>query len=202
MMELRSTRILPRALAGALAATALWMAAASAQAPAPAPATLTDAQIGRLRNIAIDKGSAMPVPPPLATVLRFTPAQVTPVVRQVSFQGDDGVKHGFAHLNDDSGYLFFRRSPAGAWAFHTDRNLQLVMGAHTFSAQQFIALPEASARDELAAEMGAWSRVLSAQGAPAPAPAGGLPAGVGALPISPRPGPATGAAPAPSQTRP
>lgn len=205
MNEFRRTGAWPRALTGTLTAAmtaaltaalaaALWTGAASAQAPASGP--ITDEQLARLRNIAIDKGSTMPVPAPIATVLRLSSGQVAPAVRQVSFQGDDGVKHGFAHLNDDSGYFFFRRSPTGLWAFHTDRDLKLVIGAHNFSAQQFIALPEPSGREELAAELSAWSRVLSAQAA-APPVAGAVKPSGNLMPVPAAPMP--GAAPAPAK---
>jgi hypothetical protein len=103
-------------------------------------------------------------------VLRLSPAQVAPAVRQVSFQGDDGVKHGFARLNNESGYFFFRKAPTGLSAYHVDTALKLVAGAHNFAAERFIALPEKAAQDELNAEMIAWSRVLSPRAVSMPAP--------------------------------
>ena len=188
------TRAWPRALA-ALAAT-LWLVAASAQTIKLD--TLTDEQLGRLRKVALDKGTSIPLPPVLTAVLRLSPAQVGPAVRQVTFQGDDGVKHGFARLNDESGYFFFRHSPAGTWAFHADKDLKLVVAAHNFSAQQFIALPETSGREELAAEMVAWSRVLSPRGVSLPPPGARPPTGGTASPApAPQAVPSSpGAAPA------
>ncbi len=191
MNESRRTRARPRALALA-AAAALWLAAASAQTPKLD--TLTDEQLVRLRKVALDKGTSVPLPPALTAVLRLSAAQVGPAVRQVTFQGDDGVKHGFARLNDDSGYFFFRRSPNGVWVFHADKSLSLVIAAHTFSAQQFIALPEGSGHDELAAEMMAWSRVLSPRGVSLPPPGARPPSDSAA---SARPPSIPGAAPLP-----
>ena len=131
---------------------------------------LTDEQLGRLQKIALEKGSSIPVPAALVGALRLSPAQSAPVVRQVSFQADDGVKHGFARLNDETGYFLFRKSPTGLSAFHVDKDFQPVAAAHDFAGDRFIALPEKEARDELNGEIVAWSRVLSPRGVSMPAP--------------------------------
>ena len=176
MNETRSNRAWLRALAAAALALT-WLASAGALAQNLKLERLTDEQLGRLRKVALDKGSTIPVPSVLVGVLRLSPAQIAPAVRQVSFQGEDGVKHGFARLNDDTGYFFFRRSPAGLWAFHADKELKLTAGARNFSAAQFIALPQKDGQEEFAAEMVAWSRVLSPRGVSLPPPgARGAPA--------------------------
>ena len=192
-----------RALGAAVLAT-LWLASAGAAAQVVKPETLTDEQLGRLRKVAIDKGTSVPLPRLLAAALHLAPAQVAPAVRQVSFQGDDGTKHGFAHLNDESGYFFFRRSPAGLWAFRADNDLKLVASARNFSAEQFIALPAKEGQEELAAELITWSKVLSQPAAPAP---GALQPPPGTEPVPPLPSspaqPVPGAiTPAPSRPSP
>lgn len=193
----RTTWARPLALA-VTAAASLWLGAASAQSLALD--TLSDEQLGRLRKVALDKGTSIPVPPALTAALRFSPEQVAPAVRQVSFQGDDGVKHGFARLNDESGYFLFRRAPAGIWAFHVGKDLKLVVAAHNFSAQAFIALPEAAGREELAAELNAWSRVLSPHGISLVPPGSATPAPPrqAASPAAPGTAAAPGAAPRPA----
>jgi hypothetical protein len=158
-----------RALAAAALAT-LWLACTGAAAQALKLEKLTEEQLGRLRKIALDQGSTIPVPPLLVGVLRLSAGQIAPSVRQVAFQGDDGAKHGFARLNDGSGYFFFRRSPAGLWAFHADPRLVLVVAARNFSTEQFIALSAKDGQEAFAAEMVAWSRVLSPRGVSLPAP--------------------------------
>jgi hypothetical protein len=179
-------------------------------APGPAGAQvltlerLTDEQLGRLQKVALEKGSTIPLPAALVAVLRFSPAQVAPLVRQVSFQGDDGVKHGFAKLNDDSGYFLFRRAPGGLSAFHVDKAFKLLAAAHDFAGDRFIALAEKEGLDALNGEVVAWSRVLSPRGVSMPAPgtrprppAGSPPPAVPAPPQAPPQAPA--AAPAPGQ---
>ena len=151
---------------------------------------LTDEQLLRLRKVALAQGSSIPVPPPLVDALHFTPAQIRPSVRQVSFQGDDGVKHGFARLNDDSGYFLFHRSPDGLSAYHVDKDFHLVGAAHNFGGDRFMALPPKAAQDEVLGEVAAWSRVLAPKVVTPPAPTGGAkpPAGTaapGAVPAAP-----------------
>jgi len=173
---------------GAVVLATLWLASAGAAAQVLKLEKLTDEQLGRLRKVAIDKGTSVPLPPLLVGVLRLTPAQVAPAVRQVSFQGDDGTKHSFAHLNDESGYFFFRRAPAGMWAFRADKDLKLVASARNFSAEQFMALPAKEGEEELAAEMLAWSKVLSPRGVSLPKPDPRLaPSGNAPLPALPSP---------------
>ena len=169
MNATRTTRRWRHTVAGAALAS-LMLVAAGASAQIVKFEKLTEEQLGRLRKVALDKGSTLPVPAPLVGVLRLSPPQIAPTLRQVSFQGEDGVKNGFARLNDDSGYFFFRKAPTGLSAFHVDASLKLVAAAHDFAAERFIALPEKDAQDELNAEMLAWSRVLSPRGVSMPAP--------------------------------
>lgn len=141
--------------------------ALAAAAAAPLPDRLSPEQLARLQIIALQQGSTIPMPAALVDVLHLTPAQVSPSVRQVSFQEDDGVKHGFARLNDGSGYFLFRRSQeAGVSAYHVDRSFHLVAAAHNFTNERYMALPDAAAQAQLADEARAWSRVLTPKGAP------------------------------------
>jgi len=198
MNDIRKTRA--RALAAAVLAL-FWLASAGAAAQTLKLERLTDEQLGRLRKVALEQGSSIPVPPVLVGVLRLSPAQIAPTLRQVSFQGDDGVKHGFARLNDDTGYFFFRHSPVGLWAFHAEKDLKLTAGARNFSAKQFIALPAKEGQEEFAAEMNAWSRVLSPRGVSLPRPDAHMAPGA-ALPNAPMPGAALPGAAAPGSALP
>jgi hypothetical protein len=116
----------------------------------------------------------------------------------VSFQLDDGVKHGFARLNDGSGYFLFHRAPDGVSAYHVDKDFTLVDAAHNFGSDRFVALPAKPAQDDINAEVAAWSRVLSPKGVsppPGPSPKPATDAPPAAPPLLPTPG-ATPAAPA------
>jgi hypothetical protein len=161
-----------------------WLAADVCAAQIIKLEKLSDEQLVRLQKVALAQGSSIAVPPPLVGVLHFTPAQIAPALRQVSFQLEDGVKHGFAHLNDDTGYFLFRRSPDGLSAYHVDKDFHLVDAAHNFGSDRFVALPAKEAQDEINGEVLAWSQVLAPKTVPVPPPL---------LPAAP---PAGGAAPA------
>ncbi len=185
-----------RALCHSLVTGACLLAGAHATAQTLKPERLTDEQLVRLQKVALSQGSSIAIPPGLVGVLHFTPAQVTPTLRQVSFQLDDGVKHGFARLNDGSGYFLFRRAPDGVSAYHVDKDFTLVDAAHNFSNDRFVALPAKPAQDGINAEIVAWERVLSPKGvAPPPGPKPAADAPPGAPPRLPTPG-AMPAAPA------
>ncbi len=209
--ELRSILLLAAALA-ALPALAASPAAASDAAPArpaPRPAViqppsllrldrLTGEQILRLEKIARDQGSSIAIPQPIAAALHLDAAQIAPVVRQVSFQQADGVKHGFARLNDGSGYFLFAREPDSAvTVYRVDKGFALLGAAHTFAGGRFISLDPAQARNRLQGEIAAWSGVLSPKGVVMPPP--GKPAHAAAPPASApmpdTPGSRPGAAP-------
>jgi hypothetical protein len=157
-------------LAGFTSGRAVAQAAVPGGAVEATPGRLSDEQLGRLQRIALDKGSSIPVPAPLASALDLRSAQVGPAVRQVSFQSDDGVKHGYARLNDGSGHFLFRKSAAGLSVFHVDAAFKLVAAAHDFGGERFIALAAQEGQDQLDGEVAAWSRVLVPRVAPLPLP--------------------------------
>jgi len=146
--------------------------AASRVALAP---RLTKEQVERLERVVQHQGSDIAVPPPVATVLHFTPRQIAPTVRQATFLDDNKSKHGFAMFNDGSGYFLFRRSAQdGLSVFHVDHDFHLLQAAHNFQTDRFIEMTPTRAQDELNAEVVAWSHVLSPRGVnlPLPVPAG------------------------------
>ncbi len=157
-------------------------AAANPAAAAGADATraLSVEQLTRLELVVVRQGTSVPVPQPIAQAAHFTPTQVAPVVRQVSFLDDDGVKHGFAFLNDHSGYFLFRRhGDQDLSVYHVDLSFHIVGAAHNFQGSRFMELPEHEATDGLGGEILAWNRVMTpratgakeAAGAPASAAA-------------------------------
>ncbi len=176
--------VLPAALAAALllaAAGACAQSTAPAR-PAPRPAViappsllrvdrLTDEQVQRLEKVAREQGTSIGVPGPIASALHLEAAQIAPVVRQVSFQKEDGIKHGFARLNDGSGYFLFARGPDhGVTVLRVNNDFGLLGAAHTFAGNRFVALPPAEANDRLHGEILAWSGVLSPKGVVMPPP--------------------------------
>jgi len=154
-----SVHILARRLAAPLllAAFALWPLDSSALG-------LSVEQLVRLVKVVKDKGTDLTLPAPVIAALRFDPDQVQPTIRQVSMQGDDGVKHGFAPLHGASAgyFLFQRRSASDVLVFHVDQKLSLVAAARQFGPARFVALPANEGDRELAQEFARWSQVLSA----------------------------------------
>lgn len=135
---------------------------------------LTDEQLQRLRKVANDQGTSIALPPAVVAILRLSPGAVAPLVRQVSFQREDGVKHGFARLNDDSGFFLFRKSgPQDLSVFRLDAAQKLVGAAHTFQGERLITLPPGAAQAAVDAELAAWSSVLSPRGVSLPRPGAG-----------------------------
>lgn len=205
----RALRALAIALPGTALAAALLLASGGAIAQAPAPAQpaprpaviappmllrvdrLTDEQVQRLEKVALDRGTSIAVPPPIAAALHLEAAQIAPVVRQVSFQKDDGIKHGFARLNDGSGYFLFAREPnGGVTVFRVNREFGLLGAAHTFAGDRLMPLQPAVATDRLHGEILAWSALLSPPTAvmpPARQPGSGAGAPVPDTPGSPAP---------------
>lgn len=175
-------------LAGALAPGA----GAASDTPAPAAASalaapgalpqqlkldkLTDEQLQRLRSVANAQGTSIALPPAVVAILRLQAGAVAPVVRQVSFQREDGIKHGFARLNDGSGYFLFRKDgPSALSVFRLDAGQKLVVAAHTFAGERLVTLPASAAQAGADAELAAWSGVLSPRGVSLPRPEAPLP---------------------------
>lgn len=150
----------------ALLAAALFCALAQSQAIA----TLTSEQRTRLEKTVLDKGTSIPVPPDIGRLLRLTPSQTAPLIRQASIQEPDDIKHGFALLNDGSGYLMTRRTSGNSLCvLRVDRDFHLLGGVQNFRNDRFIALTDADAQVELQTEIAAWAKVLAAARAPVPA---------------------------------
>jgi len=159
----------------AASAAAQKLAPAKASHAAPLALSLTDEQRGRIEKVILEQGTNIEVPPPVVQILRFRPHEVAPKVRQASVLGQDGLKHGFALLVDNSGYLLFRRGTGTDLSvFRTDRQLQLIGAARQFEKDRFLELAPEEAQRELGAEIVTWARVLSPSGAvlPPPRPAG------------------------------
>ena len=142
---------------------------ARAQGLLPPTRALTAEQVERLEKVIRDKGTGVQLPTSIAGVLRLAPEQVGPGVRQATFLGDDGAKHGFALLNDHSGYLLFRRPPGvGLSVYRVDLKFHAVGAAREFQGARFIELAPDAARRELEEEIASWSRVLSPRGVSLP----------------------------------
>ncbi len=136
---------------------------------AQGPAGLTPEQLLRLERVVAARGTQIPVPAPVAAVLKLEAAQIAPSIRQVTFQDDEGVKHGFAPLHDASGFFLFRRSQTdGLTVFRLGRELQLLGAAHNFQGDRFLELTPGQAQIQSQAELASWSRVLTPRGASMP----------------------------------
>jgi hypothetical protein len=179
----RRARVLPVVLflAGGLCLGSLHAQTAKVE-------TLSDEQAARLWNVAFTQGSNIAVPAALAEALHLSPAQIAPSIRQVTVQFDDGAKHGFARLNDETGYFLFRRGTDGVTAYRLDKEFKLVVAAHNFGDERFIPLPEGTARDGVSAEIAGWLKVLSLPRPRIPLPGQAVPAAPPPPPSAP-PGP-------------
>lgn len=175
-----AVRLLPGLLCCALAAPTVAQqdaapapaaAAADAAAPLPQGRALLPTELEHLERFTLEKGTSVPLPKTVVAALKMTPRQVAPTVRQSAFvENDDlhgGTRHGFALLNDDSGFFLFRRDPkSGVSVFHIDRRFRLIAAAHEFQGGRFLETDEVVALKELDAEIETWARVLTPGGAP------------------------------------
>lgn len=158
------------ALAPAQPAPAPADASAPAKVPAapapPAARGLTTEELARLEKVVLEKGSNIPIPPDIAALLHFSPREIGTSVRQATTQDGEGIRHGFALLNDGSGFFLFRRGPErdGLAVFRTDRQFHLLGAARNLVGKRFIDLADAEARAELQVELNAWTQVLSPGG--------------------------------------
>jgi hypothetical protein len=157
------------------------VAALSSPLAAPAEeAPLSPLDLAGLLKVVEARGSRAGIPPAVQSTLGLNAAQVSPAIKQAVYRDDEGGRHGFAPLNDRSGYFMFHLDPSsGQSVFHVDRQLHLVRAARSFkSGDDLIALPEAEAQRELRQEFARWSRVLApgaAPSAPASTPDAGPP---------------------------
>ena len=140
---------------------------------------LTREELGRLLKVIDTRGTRTTIPEPVASALKMKPAQHTPDVKQAAFLDEQGNKHGFAPLSDDSGYfLFSAGASVGQTVYVVDRELRLVHAARSLSLVRgapLLPLPEAEGRRELDDELARWSKVLSPGGPAVPAAAAGKP---------------------------
>jgi len=171
----------------AAAALALALAGGSLGVRAAGHVVLTAEQVERLQRVIEKQGTHIQVPPPVAGALRLEPAQISPSVHQGTYQDEAGVKHGFAALNDGTGYFLFRRKDRNQiTAFRTDREFKLLGATQNFQDTRFIAMVPAAAQDALDAEMAGWSHVLSPRG-PSMTPLLKPPAAAAPSPAAPAP---------------
>ena len=153
------------------AAAGLAAAAGAVGAVGADDITLTQDQLRRLLKVVEERGSRALIPGQVSGLLGLEARQIGPDVKQVVYQDPEGNKHGFAPLNDGSGYFMFRNGAAlGHSVYRVDGQLHLVRAARALrSIGPLIGLPAAQAQQELSDEFARWSKVLSPAG-PAPMP--------------------------------
>jgi hypothetical protein len=157
---------------GPLTLGLLLVACALLCAPAwPAGQTLTHEQLERLMKVIDKRGSRTKLPRSVASILELQPGQHTPDIKEAAYEDEQGYRHGFARLNDGSGYFMFRSGTSlGQVVYRVDSNLHLVKAARSLLKNgPLILLPEPEAQRELDDEFQGWSKVLSPSG-PAIAP--------------------------------
>jgi hypothetical protein len=162
----RLMRFRRRGLAMLLAAAlASGLPARSEQPP------LSALDLAGLLKVVESRGGRVTIPPPVQSSLGLTPAQASPGIKQAAYMDEQGTRHGFAPLNDRSGYFMFRLGKtSGQTVFHVDPQLHLVRAASSFRGNDdLIGLPEQQAQRELGEEFAGWSRILAPGAALAPA---------------------------------
>jgi hypothetical protein len=145
---------------------------------------LTRIQLVQLLKVVETRGSRTTIPGQVASALQLQPAQHTPDIKEAAWRDEAGNKHGFAPLNDHSGFFLFSSGPsAGHVVYLVDPALHLVRAARSLVANgPVIALPQDEAQKELDQEFARWSGVLTppapdkAAKASAKAPAAAAPA--------------------------
>jgi hypothetical protein len=133
---------------------------------------LTNEELGRLVK-AVDKhGSRTRLPQDVASILQLKPAQLAPDIKEAAWLDEQGTRHGFAPLNDGSGFFMFSSGKsAGQTVYFVDPDLHLIHAARTLlKGAPMLALPNAEAQRELDEEFRRWSKVLSPEGPSAPKP--------------------------------
>jgi hypothetical protein len=138
--------------------------------------TLTTEQLSRLLKVVDTRGSRATVPASVAAMLDLKPDQLSPDIKQAAYLDDQGNRHGFAPLNDQSGFFMFRSGASlGQSVYRVDATLHLVRAARSLVKNgPLLALPEAEAQKELDEEFARWSKLLSPNG-PAVKPPPGFP---------------------------
>jgi hypothetical protein len=127
---------------------------------------LTHDELVRLAKVVDKQGSHITLPRDVASVLQLKPEQFSPDLKDAAWQDEQGNKHGFAPLNDGSGFFLFTSEPAqGQTVYVVDTDLHLLHAGRTLlSGAPMIALPEPEAQRELDEEFQRWSRILSPAG--------------------------------------
>jgi len=134
---------------------------------------LTQAQLAQLVKVTDREGTFTRLPPTVTSALELQARQVEPAIKEVAYVDEAGVRHGFAALNDSSGYFLFHRDASNALSlFHVDSQLKLVRAAHSFVNDRLVSLPESDAVHELSEEFASWSKVLKPAGPTALRPQG------------------------------
>jgi hypothetical protein len=171
MSHFRSFRTVVPRLARASAAITFIAVVAALPARAADP-TLEFEPLSRLLKVVYDKGTQIELPPPLTTVLKLKERQYAPKIWQATYQSEDKVKHGFAPLNDKSGYLLFRRDPLGGLSLYvTAPDFHLVAAARSDRASGFVTIERDEAQSGLNDEVRHWADVLKPKPGLAPLPA-------------------------------
>src|SRR5215469_15983882 len=85
----------------------LLVAAALLCGPAWPIGHLTHEELGRLLKVVDKHGSRAVIPRAVASVLQLKPGQATPDVKEAAYLDEAGNRHGFAPLNDGSGFFMF-----------------------------------------------------------------------------------------------
>ena len=134
--------------------------------PAWAAIHLTQDEMSRLLKVVDRHGSYTTIPADVASVLKLTPAQHTPDIKQVAYEDDKGNRHGFAPLNDGSGFFLFSAGPLRRQTvFVLDTEQHLLHAARNLQSNgPLIGLPSQEAQQELDEELRRWSKVLSPEG--------------------------------------
>jgi hypothetical protein len=132
---------------------------------------LTQEELGRLLKVIDKHGSRAVIPHNVAAILQLKPGQATPDVKEAAYLDEAGNRHGFAPLNDGSGFFMFSSGTSlGQVVYVVDSDLRLVHAAQSLLKNgPLITLPEAEAQRSLDEEFRQWSKVLSPEG-PAAAP--------------------------------
>jgi hypothetical protein len=171
MLHFRSFRTAVPRLARASAAIAAIAVVAALPARAADP-TLEFEPLSRLLKVVYDKGTQIELPPPVTTVLKLKEPQYAPKIWQATYQSEDKVKHGFAPLNDKSGYLLFRRDPLGGLSLYlTAPDFHLVAAARSDRGSGFVTIERDEAQSGLNDEVRHWSEVLKPKPGMTPLPA-------------------------------
>jgi hypothetical protein len=137
--------------------------------------SLTHEELGRLLKVIDKQGTRVALPRAVTSILQLNTGQHMPDIKEAAWLDEDGNRHGFAPLNDGSGFFMFSSGASvGEVVYVVDSDLHLVHAARSLLKNgPLIVLPDAEAQRELEDEFRRWSKVLSPSGpvvAPRPFP--------------------------------